>query len=159
MTNQIEIVRESTLKFRGTLLNFFKAVAPKADVIPAGWKNNFHWHLGHLIVTPNLLTHRLLNEKIAVNPNYKTIFAKDTSPMTWTNIDVIPPYEQLLEEFIPSTEALFESMTGRMNHPFAVAYTTSPGVVLETPLHALNFSQTHDGIHMGLMIALRRSLH
>jgi hypothetical protein len=45
-----------------------------------------------------------------------------------------------------------------MDEPFLQPYTTSAGVVLHTPAQALNFSLAHDGIHMGLMMALKRGL-
>jgi hypothetical protein len=158
MTQQLELIREATLKFRHTALNIFKSLEDKADVVPSGWKNNLRWHLGHLILTPHLLTYGLLKEDLVVPATWRPLFAKDTSPLNWTTGETVPSYEQLLSEFIPRTEALFESMAPRVLEPYPTPYTTTPGVVLESPLHSLNFSQIHDGLHVGMIFALRRAL-
>ncbi len=155
---QLEMIQECTIKFRQTALNLFKAEAKNAAIVPPGWKNNMHWHLGHLIITPYLLTHGLLQEDLGELARYRDLFGKDSTPLNWRAEDNVPPYDALLEELMPRTEALFQNLEGKINQPFAAAYTTSPGVVLSTPLHALNFSQTHDGIHAGLLFALRRAL-
>jgi hypothetical protein len=45
-----------------------------------------------------------------------------------------------------------------MDEPFLEPYTTTVGVVLHSPAEALNFSMTHDGIHLGMLLALKRGL-
>jgi hypothetical protein len=158
MSQHLEIIREATLKVRHTQLGLFKALASKSTVIPPTWRNHLHWHLGHLILTPRLLTYGLLKEDLGVPATYRPLFAKDSTPLNWKPEDQIPSYEQLLEDFIPTTEALFAQMATRGLESYSTPYVTSPGVVLENPLQALNFSQFHDGIHLGLTIALRRAL-
>ena len=147
-----------SLALRKTVSQVIQTIPPeKWDVIPKGWSNNARWHVGHLIITPQRLTHKQLHEPVAVSENYHKWFARDSSPDSW-NGDKVPAMEFLLEELLPSTEALFESMIGRWTEQYSQPMHTSSGAILNTPGEALTFNIAHDGIHLGYIYALRHSL-
>jgi hypothetical protein len=151
-------VREQTLTLRRTLVKKMQTLADKADVIPPGWNNNLRWHAGHLVVTPRNLTHGIAGEPLGVPAEYRIWFGKGSSPREWGNAP-IPSYAQLLDEMVSQAEAHFAVLAKRdLTVPFANAYPTTPGIVLETPAQALVFSFMHDGIHLGMVLALARAL-
>ena len=129
----------------------------QAETIPPTWHNNARWHAGHLIITPALVTHGVAKEPLGVPEEFRTWFGKGSSPAGWGN-DSIPSYQDLCDDIVPSSGRLFESLRQRLDDPFLEPYTTSVGVVLHTPAQALNFSLTHDGMHFGMLLALKRSL-
>jgi hypothetical protein len=153
-----EMFIDQTLSIRQRLVQLLKSIPlEQGDVIPPTWHNNARWHAGHRIVTPALLTHEVMHEPLGVPEEYRSWFAKGTSPAGWGN-DPIPNYHDLCDDLIPSSGRLFESMRNRMDEPFLEPYTTTAGTVLHNPAEALNFSLCHDGIHLGMLMALKRGL-
>ncbi|MBX7244005.1 MAG: DinB family protein [Candidatus Sumerlaeaceae bacterium] len=156
--NPIETVIDQTLIFRKRIADIFSSVSEAdADVIPPGWSNNARWHAGHLVVVPRMLMLALQGKPIGLPDTYKTLFAKDTSPANWAGL-AVPPYKQLVGELTSEMEKLIGEIKPDLLTPFPKPYTTSATVVLHSPAEALNFSLVHDGIHVGLMFALKRSL-
>lgn len=131
--------------------------ADRTEAMPRGWRNNARWHAGHLVVTPRLLTLGLMREALDVPDDYRAWFAKGTSPADWA-AGGVPPVGQLAAELVPTAEKMFRLFGSRMHAAFPEPYTTSAGVVLRSPAEALNFSLFHDGIHLGLLLALRRDV-
>lgn len=127
------------------------------DTVPPGWKNNARWHAGHLVVTPRLLTLGLMREAMDLPDEYCAWFAKGTSPSDWL-AGGVPPVGQLTAEIVPTAEKVFRLFGSRMHAAFPEPYTTSAGVVLRSPAEALNFSLFHDGVHLGMLMALRRAI-
>lgn len=157
-TTPTDTLLEQTLGVRQMITGLLKALpGDKTDVIPGGWNNNARWHAGHLIVTPLLLTYGISKQPLPVAEEYRRWFAKGTTPRDWGN-DSVPAFGQLVDELAPTMSRLFEEWRDRMNEPYPEPYTTSLGVVLRTPGEALQFSAVHDGIHLGMLLALRRAL-
>lgn len=151
------IVHEQTMAVRAMILKQAREIESRADERPPTWNNNLRWHIGHLVVTPRLLTFGLMDKPLGVPADYRTWFAKGTSPAGWQGADV-PPIGQLLDEMIGLQDELFREVTPHELEPFSTPYQTSLGAVLRTPGESLTFSQTHDGIHLGMIFALKRAL-
>ncbi|MGI8906045.1 MAG: DinB family protein [Candidatus Sumerlaeaceae bacterium] len=153
-----ETLIDQTLGLRQLIVKLLKSIPlEQADNIPPTWHNNARWHAGHLVVTPAMLTHGILKEPLGVPEEFRTWFAKGSSPAGWGN-DSVPDYHDLCDDLLPASGRLFEAMRSRMDDAFMEPYTTSTGVVLHTPAQALNFSLAHDGIHLGMLMALKRGL-
>ncbi len=157
MNPTFELVRSQTITFRKTIASIASGLADVADEIPPTWNNNVRWHIGHLVVTPHLLTYGLLGEPIGLPEQYRGWFAKGTSPLTWGD-DPVPPFDQLLMELESTTLSIFDAFASRADAAYKEPYKTTPGVVLPNVTEALCFSQAHDGIHVGLLFALKRAL-
>lgn len=156
--NSTENLIDQTLGVRQAVVKLLKSVPlEQADTIPPTWHNSARWHAGHLIVTPPLITHGVAKEPLGIPEEFRTWFAKGTSPAGWGQ-DTVPSYQDLCDDIVPSIGRLFESLRNRMDQPFLEPYTTSVGVVLHTPAEAMNFSMFHDGIHLGMLTALKRGL-
>lgn len=156
----LDTLTDQTLGTRQAIVKLLKTVdIEQADTVPPTWHNSARWHAGHLLVTPCLLTYGIMKQPLPVPEEYKSWFAKGTSPANWSEADSIPSYVDLVDELVPLMGRLFDDLRDRLNEPYIEPYTTSVGVVLKTPAEALNFSMMHDGIHLGMILALKRALH
>lgn len=154
----LNVLKEQTLLVRKLICTLVEPLADRADETPPGWKNNLRWHLGHLVLTPRLLTHSLRGEPTGLSEDYRRLFMKGTTPLEWKAERELPSMETLREEMIGKTEELFATMAPVLDEPFRHVYTTTPGVVLHNASEGLLFSYFHDGIHLGLILALKRAL-
>jgi DinB superfamily len=157
MEYTFEMLKDQTLKIRALCVKVAEAVKDKGDEIPAGWNNNLRWQLGHLIITPRRLTLGLYKEDLGLPTQYNQWFAKDTGPGDWGNTTP-PTIEELLPMVSSSMDHVFSAMENRLNEKFPQPYSTSVGVTLTCPADALAFSMTHDAIHLGSLLALKRAL-
>lgn len=156
---KLDTLIEQTLGTRQMIVKLLKSIpTEQADVIPPTWKNNARWHAGHLIVTPALLTVGLLREPLGVPEEFRGWFAKGSDPSSWGDASVLPSFADLVDDISPMSGRLFEAVKARADEPFLEPYVTSVGIKLHTPAEALNFSMMHDGIHLGMLLALRRAL-
>lgn len=151
------ILKARMVATRDSLAGLLAGEARRADVIPPTWNNNLHWHVGHLVTSPYILTHGLFGEPLPLPPEYRKWFARGTSPREWGDAP-IPSYDLLLTRLTDVVPTLFADLEARADDPFPDPYTTSLGIRLVTPRDALSFSLIHDGIHLGMIQALKRGL-
>lgn len=158
ITQATDTLLEQTLVLRQAIVGILKSFPEgRLDQIPPTWNNSARWHAGHLVLTPCLLTHGIAKEPLPVPEGFRQWFAKGTSPASWGN-DTVPGCAELIDQILPITSQLFETFRDRMEDPFPEPYTTSVGVTLRNPGQALQFSFAHDGIHLGMLLALKRAL-
>jgi len=150
-------LRDLTLGYRRAIAKLVLEDAERADVVPPLWRNNLRWHVGHLAVTPRGLTRGLLGRPIGVEEENRNWFGKGSSPAEWGERE-LPTIEALVEDMLAIIPTLFDELEKEANAPFPTPYPTSVGVTLRTPSEALAFSLGHDGLHLGLIMALKRSL-
>jgi hypothetical protein len=151
-------LKETSLSCRQAIAGLLRGESERADIIPPTWNNNLHWHAGHLVTTPHLLTYGVLGEPIRIPTDYRKWFAKGTSPAAWGD-DPVPPFESLVAQLVDVVPTIFEELETRADERFARAYTTSLGIELRTPAESLLFSMIHDGIHIGMIQTLKRGLN
>jgi hypothetical protein len=157
MADPFDVLMETARLHRLAITEILRSLKGREDVIPLGWNNNARWHAGHLVLTPHLLTLARLGEPMIVPEEYRQWFAKGTGPADW-GAAPIPAYDDLVDQIVPSSVNLHEALRGRLEEPFQEPYVTSVGAKLTCPLDALTLSGVHDGIHLGLLLALRRAL-
>jgi hypothetical protein len=151
-------LRERSVTFRAALAELVAGEAHRADIIPPTWNNNLRWHVGHLVTSPHILTHGLMGEPLPLPAEFRGLFARGTGPRGWGDAP-IPSFESLVTRMTGVIPELFDAFESRAKDAFPKPYTTSVGIVLRTPVDALEFSMVHDGIHYGMIEALRRGLN
>ena len=123
--------------------------------IPEGYNNNLAWNLGHLVVTQQLLHYKLSGLPMAVDEEMVNCFRKGTGPGDW---EARPDMEQIRSLLITHPEKLeADLMANEFKH--FTSYQTSAGVTLNTIDDALQFNQFHEGLHLGYMMAMKRTLN
>ena len=122
--------------------------------IPAGYRNNILWNLGHIIVTQQLLHYGQSGLPLLVSDTLRDQFRRGTSPAEWTDA---PDPGRLLELAIELPSRLDADYRAGRFADFE-AYTTSSGIVLADIDSAISFNNYHEGMHMGVISALKKLL-
>ena len=120
--------------------------------VPAGFRNNLLWNLGHVVATLQILCYEKSNVPLRVPTYFLAPFRKGTSPADWTGTMDLDDIETWLLE---SVKTLREDL----HHNVFVSYEpyeTSAGIRLTCISDALAFNAWHESQHLGVMTALRK---
>ena len=122
------------------------------NTTPKGFKNNIGWNVAHLVVTQQLLHYRMSGVNCLVPEDLITNYRKGTFPEKAFNDEEFDEVKDLLialpETFIEDFEAgIFEEYE---------EYQTSTGFVLNSLETAIAFNNFHEGIHLGIILAMRK---
>lgn len=150
-TQSLELMRA----IRGNIVNRLQNLNDEQlHQIPAGFNANIHWQLGHLVVTPALLTFKLSGLEMPLPPEMVAAFAKGSAP---SEASAAFP-RKVLEAGLVSILDDIESAFSAERFSAFDAYKTSAGITLESAEHAIAYASMHDGIHFGYTLALARIL-
>jgi hypothetical protein len=149
MKTQFDILKKS----RQLTLNAINGLTlEQLHTIPEGFKNNIAWNVAHLVVTQQLLQYKLSGLDCLVPDELIEEHKKGTFPTkTFTEEE----FEEVTDLFagLPDTleedfnEGIFENYT---------TYETSAGFVIDSFEAAVNFNNYHEGIHFGIILALKK---
>ena len=122
--------------------------------IPKGFNNNIIWNIAHTIVTQQLLVYNNSQLPMLVTDDMVSKYRKGTKPeqdVTQRDVDEIrnllfSTVEKTVEDY---NKGLFINYT---------TYTVSTKSTLTNVEEALEFNNFHEGIHLGYILALKKSL-
>jgi len=126
----------------------------QAEQIPAGFRNNIRWNLGHILVIQEFLLFRLCGEALALSDDYFRMFGRGTSPADWPLER--PSIAELCSLLEDQTERVRTTFSGRLGEPARRPFVWRAGVELKTIGEILSFSLIHEGMHQGSISALKR---
>ncbi len=147
MDNQFEITKLS----RKGVLSYTKNLTEKQyNHIPKGFKNNIAWNIGHVLVTQQLLTHRLSGIDCVIDEELIDKFGKGAKPQeNYTIADIIAIKSQLISA-VEQTQKLYKQ--GKFKT--FKTYYTSVGYTLNNIEEAIAFCNLHEGMHLGIIMSL-----
>jgi len=149
MTTQFNILKTS----RAITLQAIDTLSlAQLHTIPAGHKNNIIWNLVHLLVTQQLLHYKLSGLHCLVPEEWIELHRKGTSP---TKEFTQEEFEELKELFVGLPDTLEEDFSMDIFENYT-AYPTSTGFVLDSIENAIAFNNYHEGIHLGVILALKK---
>ena len=149
MTEQVFALHLAT---RNNLLTYLENVSPeKLAQIPAGFHNNMLWNIAHCVATQQILCYKLSGVKLVVADEFIETYKKGTSPDGH-----VPTTEEIqsLRALLISTQKQLQADYERGVFSNFTPYTTSYGYTLTCIEDAINFNNTHEGMHLGVVIAL-----
>ncbi|UZO82044.1 DinB family protein [Aquimarina sp. ERC-38] len=151
MQHPLEITRTS----RRFLQNFLENHSlEELNKVPPGFKNNIIWNIAHVVVTQQVLMYKLSGLPLQVSDDMEATYQKGTKterPATQEEVSLI---KELLFTTIDQTENdLNNGVFKNFNE-----YPTSTGFDLKSIEDALHFNNFHEGLHIGYILALRKSL-
>ena len=115
---------------RGNIVNRLQNLSDEQlQQIPAGFNANIHWQLGHLVVTPALLTFKLSGLEMPLPPEMVAAFAKGSAPSEASAAF----HEKVLEAGLYSILDDIESAFSAERFSAFDAYKTSAGITLKAP--------------------------
>lgn len=143
------------LKNRQLLESFLdKLTLDELNKVPPGFNNNVIWNIAHTIVTQQLLVYKNSELPMFVSDDMVAMYKKGTKAernVTQQDIDEIrgllfSSLDKLIEDY---NKGLFKTY---------IAYTVSTKSTLTNVNEALEFNNFHEGIHLGYILALKKSL-
>lgn len=138
---------------RGVLARFFENhTLEQLNKIPEGFKNNLIWNIGHVVVSQQILVYKGSGVAPLVSEELIAKYMRGTRPegdVTQAEADEI---KALMFSLIDKTgedynNGLFTTYTPR---------TTEMGFSLQTVEDAIAFNNHHEGIHLGIMLQLKK---
>lgn len=141
---------------RKNILGLIEGISPEElNEIPSGFNNNLAWHLGHVLVTQQLLTYGRCGLPFLIQDHWVPQFRKGTKP---TGIVSVEEIELIKKGFPLMVDELIEDYYGKRFGKAFQPYTTSYGLNLTTIEEAIRFNTLHEAMHLGYIQAQRRML-
>ncbi len=149
MNSIFEITRTSRKMIAPFLENY---TLEQLNTIPEGFSNNLIWNIAHVVVTQQLLVYKLSGLPMMISDDLVEKYKKATKPEQFATQSEVDEIKALLLSTIDQTEKDFE------NNVFKnfTEYPTSTGFVLKTVEDAMDFNKFHEGLHLGIMMSIRK---
>ncbi|MES2573420.1 MAG: DinB family protein [Bacteroidota bacterium] len=120
--------------------------------IPEGFSNNLIWNIAHIIVTQQLLVYKLSGLPMMVSDELAEKYRKGTKPEQDATQAEVDEIKSLLFKTINKTKEDYENGIFK-NY---TEYPTSTGFILTSALAAMTFNSFHEGVHIGVMMGIRK---
>ncbi|SDX94526.1 DinB family protein [Paenibacillus sp. CF384] len=123
----------------------------KRVLIPEGFINNIHWHLGHVLVVTHYDVLVLSEQQDNLPGRYQEFFAYGTKPADWQGEP--PEWDELVTKLKELNKHIRETLKDRLNEP-----------IRENVLHAENIGELiyltalHMHYHQGVVYGMLQSL-
>ena len=124
------------------------------NAIPGPFANNLAWNYIHSICTLELLTLGLTGYDLSVPMEKVALYRKGTVPTEYITTDDLANWK---ERSMRSIQHIQEKLDKGDFDRFK-PYQTSYGMELQSVDDALAFNTVHEGLHLGYMLALAKSL-
>jgi hypothetical protein len=151
MKTQFDVLRISrhlvTKELEGLTLDQIHA-------IPTGFKNNIAWNVAHLVVTQQQLHYKLSDLNCLCPDELIAAYRKGTLP---TKNFTEEEFEEVKELLLGLPDTLQEDFEAGIFENYN-AYPTSTGFVVDTIESAITFNNYHEGIHYGIIRAIKKFL-
>ena len=140
---------------RSTLTYLLEKLTPEQlYFIPKGFNNNIIWNIGHLIITKHMLTYALSGLKLPIDKKFIKRYAKGSQPtITVSEVEI----KELKAELIPSLDKINEDYAAGIFKNYK-EYTTSFDITLKNIEEALEFNSFHEGVHLGMILSIKKLL-
>ena len=146
---------DDALKNRKIMSSFIDAFSfEDLNKIPEKFNNNLIWNIAHLIVTQQLLTYSLSGLPMQISDALVDKYKKGSMVDGNVSQEEINEIKGLLISTIEKTKEDYEKGVFNSFQP----YTTSTNSTLKSFEEAMEFNNFHEGIHLGYILALKKSL-
>jgi hypothetical protein len=149
MTYQFDILTKN----RALILKLVDGFSLKQlNEIPEGFSNNIVWNIAHLVVIQQLLCYKMSGLSISISEEMVSKYSKGTKPERWVSEADFLEIKELLVHLPVQFEKDYRVGVFKTFEP----YTTSVNVTLTDIESAFAFNNFHEGIHLGVILALRK---
>lgn len=137
---------------RAKLLNYLDSLTEQGlATIPNGFNNNVLWNIAHCVATQQILCYKLSGLTPKVPESFIETYRKGTAPDGHT-----PTKEEVqqLKELLMSTQKQLQEDYQQGFFENFNSYSTSYGFELNSIEDAIQFNNTHESMHLGVVISL-----
>jgi hypothetical protein len=140
---------------RKNLLGLLRSFSDEQlNLVPPGFKNNLIWNLGHIIVSQQIICYKYSGITPVIPSRYIDLFKKGTAPDGSIQHEDIAILKELAIDTVVKLIEDFQNGIFKEYESFQSQY----GVRLSTIEDAIVFNNTHEGIHLGYIMALIKSM-
>ena len=151
MKTQLNILKAT----RKNILKAMDGLSLEAlNTIPKGFNNNIIWNATHVVVTQQLLCYKLSGNKMRLPDGIVTAYKKGSEPSEAVSAEQVAQTIAWLSDSIAWIEEdLDQGIFKEYN-----TYPTSYGYTLTSIEDAVTFNNVHEGMHLGWIGAIKKSL-
>lgn len=120
--------------------------------IPEGFSNNLIWNIAHIIVTEQILVYKLSGLQPMIPETVIEKYKKGTRPEGVVAEPEILQIKKWLNTTLIQTEKDYQAGVFKIFQE----YPTSSGYVLRNVEDALAYNLFHEGIHLGVIMAIKK---
>ena len=124
------------------------------NTIPDGFSNNLIWNSTHIAVTQQLLVYGLSGLPLLIPAEVVTAYRKGTRPEGAVTAEEAEQVKAWLRELPDQT--MSDIREGKFQQ--FRSYDTSYGVALNSLEEAIAFNNSHEALHLGYMMSLRKAI-
>jgi hypothetical protein len=149
ITNTFEVNNTSRKMLNAYFENY---TLEQLNKIPEGFTNNLIWNIAHILVTQQILVYKLSGLPMMVSDAMVEKYRKGSKPeqdVTQSEADEI---KILLFDSLHKLERDYNNGIF-VNYQ---EYPTSTGFILKSVDGAIEFNNFHEGLHIGIMMSIRK---
>jgi hypothetical protein len=151
MEKIIELIKASRTK----LLSVVEELSTdEMNHIPTGFKNNLAWQIGHIVVSQQILCYKLSGNKFLIEEELIDLYKNGSKPERYFSKEEINQMKGYLLSTIDQLELDLQSSTFDNFTPYTIS--TYPGFQLNNVKDAVTFIVSHDGLHYGCSLGLKK---
>ena len=149
MEATVKIWKKSREKYLNFLNNYN---LEQLNTTPTGLSNNLIWNIGHVVVAQQSLVYKGAGIPMHISDELYDRYKSGTFPSGTTTQEEVDELRELLVSLIGKTEndyknGVFTTYNER---------TTGTGFHLATIKDAFEFNNYHEGMHLGMMMNIRK---
>lgn len=146
-----DVTIKNRMFFKSFLENF---TLEQLNTVPEGFSNNIFWNIAHTIVTQQLLVYSLSEVPMLISNELVAKYKKGTKTEHAATQEEVDEIKSLLFSTIEKTKEDYSAKIFKHYN----TYTLSTKSVLINVEDAITFNNFHEGIHLGYILALKKSL-
>ena len=144
---------ETAIFNRKVLVNYIKELTHQQLItIPANFNNSIFWNIAHTLVTQQLLIYRFSGLSLNIKSDIIEKYTKGSKATKHISKEEIEYVKSKLISTIVKTQEDYNQGLFKHYDP----YLTSVDISLNNIDDALKFSAFHDGIHLGVILSLKK---
>ena len=144
---------ETALFNRKALIHYLDSMSHEQLIaIPENFNNSMIWNIGHILVTQQLLTYKLSGLPLKINTELVEKYAKGSKATQNVSKAEVLDIKNNLISAVLQTQEDYNKGVFKNYEP----YLTSLDISLDSIDDALKFNAFHDGIHLGILMSLKK---
>jgi hypothetical protein len=151
MDKIIELIKAS----RSKLLSLVEELTTaELNYIPVGFNNNLAWQIGHIVVSQQILCYKLAGQKLIIENELIDLYKNGSKPeRDFSDAEIAQ-----MKDYVLSTidQLAIDLQNGIFDDYNPYTVSTYPGFRLENVKDAVTFIASHDGLHYGCSLGLKR---
>jgi hypothetical protein len=144
-----------TLKNRKIMATFLDSFSlEELNKVPTGFGNNIFWNIAHLVVTQQLLTYNLSGLPMLIDDELINKYRKGSKVEKEVFEAEVDQIKELLFSTLERTKQDYKNGLFKNYNE----YTVTTKSTLTNIEEAIEFNNFHEGIHLGYILAMKKSL-